>query len=84
MDMDVALRGKQLASGASCTEEEFETVACMLLDAPPYHAVRWDKLASVVGGVEGASGKEGLKRGQASLEAMVEANVLAYRPTSSL
>ena len=84
LDMDMALRGKQLASGARYTVEEFKAVARMLLDAPPYHAVKWDVLASTVGGVGGASGKEGLKRGRAALEAMVEASVLAYRPKSSL
>jgi hypothetical protein len=35
MDMDVALWGTQLASGASYTGEKFEAVARMLLDAPP-------------------------------------------------
>lgn len=40
MDMDEALRGMQLASGASYTGEDFETVARMLLDASPFHAVR--------------------------------------------
>jgi len=83
MDMNVALRGMPLALGASYTGEEFKAVARMLLDAP-HHAVRWDKLASAAGGVGGASGVSAIERGQASLEAMVEANVLAYRPESSL
>lgn len=48
------------------------------------HTVRWDKLASAVGGVGGAIGKEATKRGLAVLEAMVEADVLAYRPKSRL
>jgi hypothetical protein len=84
MDINVALRGMQLASGASYRGEEFKAVARMLLDAPPYHAVQWGVLASTVGGVWGASGVSAIERGQASLEAMVEANVLAYRPESSL
>ena len=84
MDMDVALEGMQLASGASYTGEEFKAVARMLLDAPPHHAVRWDKLASAAGGVGGASGVSAIERGKPLLRAMVEANVLAYRPKSSL
>jgi predicted RNase H-like HicB family nuclease len=83
MDVDMALEGMQLASGASYAGEEFKTVARMLLDAPPNHAVRWDKLARAVGG-DGVTEEEAMERGEAALEAMVEANVLAYRPKSSL
>lgn len=97
MDVDVALRGMQLASGACYTGEEIKVVARMLLDSPPYHAVSLGVLASAVGGVGGASGLSAIKRaieqlsgvsaierGMSSLEAMVEANFLAYRLMSSL
>ena len=80
----MALEGMQLASGASYAGEEFKAVARMLLDAAPHYAVRWDKLASAAGGVGGASGVSAIERGKPLLRAMVEANVLAYRPKSSL
>ena len=77
MDVDKALLG-----GDGFSDEQYEVVARMLLDSP-YHAVDWKTLAGAVGATE-AEEKGAIKRGMLVLQAMVQANALAYRPMSEL
>ena len=50
MDVEKAWEGKDFNHDEAYSPGQFEKVAQLLLDASPYHAIAWRKLAREIGG----------------------------------
>jgi len=83
MDVSDALKGNSFPPKRRYSSAQYEAVAKMLLNSP-HHAVDWDRLAAVVGAINGAGETGAKERGKLALQAMVQDKALAYRPKSEL